>query len=84
MIKRAFYSMKSFEDAAFKAKMEGFLPIKQILNKKRQYVVFARRWKMEYGTQKEIIKKVTEGEKVAKERAEYLLGKIKKIIWKQG
>lgn len=43
MIKRAFYSKKSFQDAIMKAKIQGFNPISQIQNKKGQYVVFARR-----------------------------------------
>lgn len=43
MIKKAFYSMASFSDASFQAKMAGFTPINQVYNKKRQYVVFARK-----------------------------------------
>jgi hypothetical protein len=40
--KKVFISNKSFNDAAFKAKMSGYQIIGQARNKIGQYVVFAR------------------------------------------
>jgi len=43
MNKTVFVSNTSFNDALFKVKMAGYIPIGQSKNKKGQYVIFARR-----------------------------------------
>ena len=42
MTKKIFISKRSFEDAAFQAKMAGYTVVGKAKNKKGQFVVFGR------------------------------------------